>query len=147
MGFETAWFYVKVLSALGAAYTVSKIILFSRKVNAWVLYSHGLVTHSFCQREGAREKISRRGLETAEQRDRMLKQLTASDNGVDQVLITESRNSILKLNIQELLRKLRDGELRPTAVLEAFQVMSIAVVIIYVRISGEVQACQRRPKP
>ena len=43
---------------------------------------------------------------------------------VDGVLLTDERKQILSYAIKELLSKLRNGDLNPVSVLEAYQVIS-----------------------
>ncbi len=41
----------------------------------------------------------------------------------EDALVTKERQAILKLDITQLLSKLQEGQLKPSAVLEAYQVL------------------------
>ena len=57
---------------------------------------------------------------------------------VDGVLLTDERKQILSYAIKELLSKLKNGDLDPISVLEAYQVISCTTYCMYLQMMGEI---------
>jgi len=78
--------------------------------------------YNACQKYKTRQKINKKKQELRERKEKLARSLV-----VEGSLMTEFRQSVLDLSLEELLEKLREGMLDPLDVLETFQAKALAV--------------------